>query len=147
MFQQSFFKEGDDATLGGTHEVCVWKTGKCPNDWTNSIFILLLEKTISCSVRTTERLLRDAQHANTIMLRIILERIRTKIDNELSDEQAEFPKTGKVDHWKIGTGTQEDHPFNLRVIKSQAQIGNIQSLLFCSVDCTKTFESAFHKKL
>jgi len=62
-------------------------------------------------------------HASNVILRIILERMRKKLDAELTDEQAGFRRGG---------GTR-DHTSNLRKLMAKAQ-EHQQPLFMCFID-------------
>jgi len=75
-------------------------------------------------------------HASKILLRIILERIRTKTESEISLEQAGFRR---------GQGTR-DQITNLRVLLEKAH-EHQQPIFMCFVDFRKAFDSVSHDKL
>jgi len=79
---------------------------------------------------------QTVSHANKILLRIILERIRVKTETEIADEQAGFPK---------GSGTR-DQIMNLRILMHKAR-EHQQPPYMCFVDFKKVFDSISHDKL
>ena len=75
-------------------------------------------------------------HASKILLRVILERMQTKLDREIAQEQAGFrPKRGT-----------RDQITNLRIILEKARERN-QKLFFCFIDFTKAFDMVRHDQL
>ena len=131
------FKAGGDATVDRMHRICtaLWETGEWPDDWTNSIFIPLPKKgdLRQCS---NYRMIALVSHASKILLRIILERIRDKTEQEIAAEQAGFRR---------GRGTR-DQVTNLRIIMQKARERQ-QPLYMCFVDFRKAFDSISHEKL
>jgi len=75
-------------------------------------------------------------HASEVLLKIILERIRSKTESEICEVQAGFRR---------GRGTR-DQITNLRIIMQKAQ-DHQQPLFMCFVDYTKAFDSVSHQKL
>jgi len=78
----------------------------------------------------------DFTHANKILLRIILERIRVKIEREIADEQAGF-RQGRETRNQIT---------NLRILMHKAR-EHQQPLYMCFVNFKKAFDSVSHDKL
>jgi len=73
------------------HRICVaiWESGKWPEEWTFSTFIILSKKG-DLQQCENYRTIALVSHASKILLRIILERIRAKTETEIADEQAGF---------------------------------------------------------
>ena len=110
-------------TLNKLHAICVeiWESGIWPEEWTQSVFIPLPKKgdLLQCSNYRTIALV---SHASKILLRVILERMQTKLDREIAQEQAGFrPKRGT-----------RDQITNLRIILEKARERN-QKLFFASL--------------
>jgi len=82
---------------------------------------------------------RDAalvSHASKILLRVILERIQSKLETEIAQEQAGFrPRRGT-----------RDQITNLRIILEKAKERN-QPLYLCFIDFTKAFDMVQHDQL
>ena len=97
----------------------VWKTGDWPEDWTRSMFVPLHKKGDS-RVCSNYRTISLVSHASKVLLQIILERIRAKVETELSDEQAGF---------RPGRGTR-NHLVNLRVCGEKPE--QSRHLCFCA---------------
>ncbi|CAF2370343.1 unnamed protein product [Rotaria sp. Silwood2] len=130
-------KNGGESTIKLMHQICVtiWKTGKWPEDWTDSLFIPLPKKGDSkqCSNYRTIALV---SHASKIILRIILERIRMKTEEEIAIEQAGFRR---------GRGTR-DQVVNLRLLLEKTH-EHQQTVFMCFIDFKKAFDSISHNKL
>lgn len=75
-------------------------------------------------------------HASKILLKIVLDRIKTKTESELAPEQAGF---------RPGKGTR-DQITNLKILMDKAREFN-QPLYLCFVDFAKAFDSVAHEKL
>ena len=131
------FKEGGDATVNAMHRLCeaIWTTGEWPEEWTQSVFIPIPKKG-DLSQCSNYRTISLVSHASKILLRVILERIQRKTENELSDEQAGF---------RPGRGTR-DQITNLRIMMSKAREFG-QLLYMCFIDFKKAFDSVPHEKL
>ena len=128
---------GGDQALDFMHTICkeVWKTGEWPDDWGFSTFIPIPKKG-DHSKCTNYRTISLVSHASKILLKIILDRIRGRTENELSDEQAGF---------RPGRGTR-DQVTNLRVLMAKLKDHN-QPLYMCFIDFQKAFDSVQHEKL
>jgi len=75
-------------------------------------------------------------HASKVLLKIILERIRSKTESEISEVQAEFRR---------GRGTR-DHIKNLRTIMQKAH-DHQQPLFMCFVEYIRRHLTLSHQKL
>jgi exonuclease III len=128
---------GGSKALDVMHRICedVWETGEWPTDWGLSTFIPIPKKG-DLSQCANYRTISLVSHASKILLRIILNRIKTKTEQELPDEQAGF---------RPGRGTR-DQITNLRVIMSKLK-ENQQPLYMCFIDFQKAFDSVKHEKL
>ena len=104
------FKAGE-TVLDRMHRICVaiCETGEWP-EWTFSTFIPLPKKG-DLKQCANYRTIALVSHANKILLRIILERIREKTETEIADEQAGF---------RQGRGTT-DQITNLRILMHKAR--------------------------
>jgi hypothetical protein len=87
------FKHGGEKILEKMHYICtaLWEDGEWPDDCIESIFVPTPKKgdARQCSNHGTVALVA---HASKIILRIILERIRTQTESEVAEEQAGFRK-------------------------------------------------------
>ena len=130
-------KFGGDMTLNRLHEICleVWTSGVWPEEWTQSVFIPLPKKgdLHQCSNYRTVALV---SHASKILLKVILERMQMKLEEEIAPEQAGFrPRRGT-----------RDQITNLRNILEKAREHN-QPLYMCFIDFTKAFDMVRHDQL
>jgi hypothetical protein len=131
------FKVGGESALDRMHRICValWESGEWPDDWADSTFITLPKKG-DLTQCTNYRSIALVSHASKILLRIILERIRTKTETEIADEQAGFRR---------GRGTR-DQVTNLRITMQKTR-EHQQPLFMCFVDFKKAFDSVSHEIL
>ena len=130
-------KYGGEMTLNKLHEICteVWQSGIWPEEWTHSVFFPIHKKgdILQCNNYRTIALV---SHASKVLLKVILERIKTKLETEIAQEQAGFrPKRGT-----------RDQITNLRIILEKAKERN-QPLYFCFIDFTKAFDMVQHDQL
>ena len=93
-----------------------------PEDWLTSLYLPLPKKG-DLKQCTNYRTIALVSHASKIILRIILERIRTKTESEISVEQAGFRR---------GRGTR-DQITNVRVLLEKAH-EHQQPIFMCFVD-------------
>ena len=97
----------DDTGLKELTKLCnlIYESGKIPEDLLKSVFVTLLKKpkATKCNEYRTISLM---SHVAKLLLRIIMERIKNKIEDEISDNQNGFRK---------GKGTREGI-FNMRTI-------------------------------
>jgi len=75
--------------MGRMHRICVaiWVTGEWPEEWTFSTFIPLPKKG-DLKLCANYRTISLVSCARTMLLQIILERIRVKTETEIADERA-----------------------------------------------------------
>jgi len=94
------------------HTICtaLWKNCDWPEDWCSLVLVPLPKKrnTKQCTNYGTIALV---SYACKVILQLILERMRKKLDAELSDEQADF---------KRGRETR-DNMSNLRILMEKSQ--------------------------
>jgi len=114
---------------------CVWESGQWPEDWTRSTFIPLYKKgdPTQCS---NYRTISMISHASKVLLKVIQDRIRVKVEFELDETQAGF---------RAGRGTR-DHLCNLRSLTERAR-AHKRPLYLCFVDFEKAFDTVNHTKL
>ena len=84
-------KLGEDSVVEAMHRiiVCIWETGKWPDDWTRSAFVPLYKKG-DPSICANYRTISLISHASKILLNVILGRITPKTQFEVAEEQAGF---------------------------------------------------------
>src|SRR6218665_3331415 len=130
-------KAGEDVTIKIITKICnnIWKTGKWPEDWKGSTFILIFKKgdARSCDNYRTIALI---SHTSKILLKIIHTRMESTIERELSDNQAGFRKA---------RGTR-DHIANMRwIMERQLEYG--KEVHICFIDYSKAFDCINHELL
>jgi len=130
-------KLGEESVTRALHRIIVnvWQTGKWPTDWTLSTFVPIFKKgdpTVCSNYRTISLI----SHASKVMLWIILDRMRDKVEYEMAEEQAGFrPQRGTHNHLCC-----------LRLITERARARR-QPLYLCFIDFEKAFDTVSHKKL
>jgi len=130
-------KLGEDSVVKAMHRiiVCVWETGKWPDDWTQSTFVPLYKKG-DPSVCANYKTISLTSHASKILLKVILERISPKTEFKVAEEQAGFrPQRGTYNHF-----------CSLRILTEIAW-SRRQPLYMCFVDFEKAFDKVNHKNL
>ena len=113
----------------------IWETGEWPEDWCNAIYIPIPKKG-NLQLCENYRTIALISHASKILLCIISERIKQKMNEEISEEQAGF---------RSGRGTR-DQLVNLRMILEKRRDMNITTHL-CFIDYKKAFDCVNFKKL
>ena len=130
-------KAGGPETLNAMHQICtgIWETGDWPEEWVSSTFIPIPKKG-DLSQCTNYRTISLVSHASKVLLKIILNRIQAKTEQEIAPEQAGF---------RPGRGTREQIT-NLRIIMAKLKEHN-QPLYMCFIDFQKAFDSVRHEQL
>ena len=113
----------------------IWKAGEWPVEWKRAVFVILPKKgdLQQCSNHRTISLI---SHASKILLKILLNRIRNKIESEISQTQAGFRPGGGI----------RDHIFNLRMLIGKFQEMS-KDLHICFIDYSKAFDCVRHNQL
>lgn len=113
----------------------IYDSGKLPDDFLRSVFITLPKKpgAVDCKDFRTISIM---SHSVKILLRIIIERIRSKLRPEISDEQFGFmPDKGT-----------RNAIFILRMLCERA-MQHQQNIFLCFIDYTKAFDKVQHEEL
>ena len=113
----------------------IWTSEKWPLDWKKSIYVPLPKKG-DLQLCSNYRTIALISHASKILLNIILKRLSTKIEEEISNTQAGYMKN---------RGTR-DHLFNLTTLLQKHNDHNID-LRICFIDYSKAFDCVSHKKM
>jgi len=110
----------------------IWKDKEWPKDWTRSVFLPLPKKgdTRDCKNNRTISLI---SHASKVLLRIIINRLRVKLEEEISITQAGF---------RAGRGTR-DQIVNIRNIIEKCKDHKLPVYL-CFIDYSKAFDCVSH---
>ena len=113
----------------------IWRKVEWPTDWERAVFIPIPKKgnIKECSNHRTISLI---SHASKILLKIINNRLKQKLESEIAEEQAGF---------RAGRGTR-DHIVNIRNIIEKCR-GHSEPLYLCFIDYSKTFDCVCHQKL
>ena len=90
-------KLGGDTVAEAMHKMIMydWKTGNWPDEWTQSTFVPLLKKgdpTVCADYRTISLI----SHASKVLLRLVLDRMRDKMEFEIAEDPAGFRPTEEV---------------------------------------------------
>jgi hypothetical protein len=128
---------GGEASVHIYHALCVkiWKSGKWPKEWKRSVYVPI-PKSGDPKLCTNYRTIALISHASKILLRIIMERLEKKLEEEINIAQAGFRKC---------RGTR-DHIFNMRIIIEKCREYNV-NLHTCFIDYTKAFDCVQHQTL
>ena len=130
-------KLGGEETASVMLQVCrkIWNEEYWPADYVKSIFVVIPKKgdIDQCSNNRTIALI---SHASKIMLKIIANRMKAKLDSEISIEQAGF---------RPGRGTR-DQIFNLKMLIEKYREFN-RPLYMTFIDYRKAFDSVNHNRL
>lgn len=128
---------GGEASACIYHTLCVkiWKSTEWPKAWKRTVYIPIPKKG-NLKLCTNYRTIALISHASKILLRIIMERIKRKLEYELHEAQAGF---------RQGRGTR-DHILNIRNIFEKCREYNID-LHTCFIDYSKAFDQVLHQKL
>ena len=113
----------------------IYDSGEIPNDMLKSVFIALPKKpnTLDCDQHRTISLM---SHTLKLLLKIVLERCRSKIRPEIAQCQYGFmPDKGT-----------RNAIFTLRML-SERNIPHQQNIYICFIDYKKAFDRVRHKRL
>lgn len=127
----------DEYNVKIIHKICnkIYTTGNIPGNLNDSVFVALPKKpkATECSNFRTLSLIN---HTLKILLRVILKRNRSLIENEVDEFQSGFVK---------GKGTREGI-FNMKTICERYMQMN-KSVYVCFIDYEKAFDRVNHEKL
>ena len=128
---------GGDGTVSALAALCqkIWEQKKWPEEWTQSLVIPLPKKgnLRKCQNYRTISLI---SHPSKVMLRIILNRLKSKAEELLSEEQAGF---------RAGRSTVEQI-FNCRVL-IEKHLQHQRTLFHNFIDFKKAFDKVWHDGL
>ena len=116
------------------HSICqqIWKTQQWPQDWKNSVFIIIPKKgnAKECSnYHTIVHIIVLISHAIKVMLKILQTRLQHHMNLEIPDVQVGFRK---------GRGTR-DQIANICFIIGKA-IKFQKNIYFCLIDYAEAFD-------
>ncbi|MCT5353383.1 reverse transcriptase family protein [Pseudomonas aeruginosa] len=110
----------------------IWNERKWPEDWVKSVFTPIPKKgdALQCNNNRTIALI---SHSSKILLKIIAERMKLKLREEIADEQAGF---------RPGKGTR-NQILNLKLIIEKNR-EHQKDLYLCFIDYVKAFDTVDH---
>ena len=119
------------------HRICVsiWSKREWPEDWVRSLFVPIPNKGNTMEYGNN-RTISLIVHASKVILKIISNRLKNKLELEVSIQQAGFQKS---------RGTR-DQLFNLKQIIEKQREYN-QDFYICFIDYIKAFDKGRHKDL
>ena len=128
---------GGEAMIDILTTICnkIWKTGKWPTTWSQSLVITLPKKD-NLQLCQNYRTISLISHLSIIMLKIILNRLQPQTEEIIVEEQAGF---------RAGRSTTEQI-FNLRIL-GEKYLQHQQNLYYLFIDFKKAFDRVWHKAL
>ena len=113
----------------------IWKKEEWPKDWCRAVFIPLPKKgnLKDCANYRTISLI---SHASKVLLKIIINRMKRKLDQEISSTQAGF---------REGRGTR-DQIVNIRNVMEKCKDHKLP-LYMCFIDYSKAFDCVSHNQM
>ena len=111
----------------------IWKTGKWPTTWTQSLVIILPKKG-NLQLCQNYRTISLISHPSKVMLKIILSRLQSQAEGIIAEEQAGS---------RAGRSTTEQI-FNLRIL-CEKYLQHQQNLYHVFIDFKKAFDRAWHQ--
>ena len=128
---------GDNKVIDVLTTICnsIWKNGKWPTPWTQSL-VITLPKRGNLQLCPNYRTISLISHPSKVMLKIIQNRLKPQAEAIIAEEQAGF---------RAGTSTCE-HIFNLRVL-CEKYAHHQQHLYHVFIDFKKAFDRVWHAAL
>ena len=125
---------GGQPVVDVLHAICnkIWKTGKWPSTWTQSMIITIPKKG-NLQLCNNYRTISLISHGSKVMLKIILNRLKPLAENMITEEQAGF---------RHGRSTTEQ-TFNLRILCEK----HLQHQRNIFIDFKKAFNRVWHEAL
>ena len=130
-------KSSDTAGIEALHMLCnkIWETCQWPEDWKKQEFIML-HKGGSAKECSNYRTIALISHASKVLLIIILNRMRAKIEEELSDCQAGYRSNRST----------IDMLFTLQLLIEKIR-NSVEEVYLTFIDYSKAFDSVKHHRL
>lgn len=130
-------KHGGEKTTEALTELCqkIWAQKKWPKEWTQSLVIPLPKKG-NLKLCQNYRTISLISHPSKVMLRVILNRLKSKAEEILSEEQAGF---------RAKRSTVEQI-FNCRIL-IEKHLQHQKDLLHIFIDFKKAFDRVWHDGL
>ena len=134
---EELIQAGGEDVITALTTICntMWQTGEWPTPWTQSLVITLPKKgnLQQCQNYRTISLI---SHPSKVTLKIILNRLTSKAEKIIAEEQAGF---------RAGSGTTEQI-FSLRILYEK-YLQHQQDLYHVFVNFKKTFDRVWHAAL
>ena len=119
------------------YKLCIkiWKQCEWPEDWLPSLFVTIPKKgdTMKCENNRTNALIC---HASKVLLKIMAQRMKVKLKEEIAEEQGGF----------ISEKGTRNQIMNLKLIIEKYREYN-KALYICFIDYRKAFDAVSHNKL
>ena len=119
------------------YKLCIkiWKQCEWPEDWLASLFVIIPKKgdTMKCENNRTNALIC---HASKVLLKIMAQRMKVKLKEEIAEEQGGF----------ISEKGTRNQIMNLKLIIEKYREYN-KALYICFIDYRKAFDAVSHNKL
>ena len=130
-------KAGGPSMINAVHKLCckIWTSTDWPQDWKQQEMVML-HKAGDSKECGNYRTIALISHTSKIMLYIILERIKEKVERELAEEQAGF---------RPGRGTGDMLCAIQILIEKMIENRNEAYIIF--IDYSKAFDSVNHSEL
>ena len=121
---------GGEAMISALLIFCnkIWQTGEWPTPWTQSL-IITLPKNGNLQLCQNYRIISLISHPSTVMLKILLNRLKPQAEKIIAEEQAAF---------RPGRSTTEQI-FNLRIL-CEKYLQHQQDLYHVFIDFKKAFD-------
>ena len=128
---------GGQTSIDILHRICnkIWQTGEWPKHWTQSLIITLPKKG-NLKLCQNYRTISLISHPSKVMLKIILNRLKTQAERIIAEEKARF---------RAGRSTTEQI-FNIRIIMEK-YLQHQQELFHVFIDFKKAFDRVWHEAL
>ena len=130
-------KSSDTSGIEALHMLCnkIWETCQWPEDWKKQEFVML-HKGGSAKECSNYRTIALISHASKVLLIIILNRMRAKIEEELSDCQAGYRSNRST----------IDMLFTLQLLIEKIR-NSVEEAYLTFIDYSKAFDSVKHHRL
>ena len=130
-------KSSETSGINALNMLCneIWETCQWPKDWKKQEFVML-QKSGSAKECSNYKMIALISHASKILLIIILNKMRAKIEEELLDCQAGY---------RSNRGTI-DMLFTLQLLNEKIR-NSVEEVFPTFIDYSKAFDSVKHRRL
>ena len=131
------FQAGGETMIDVLTEICnrIWRTGEWPTPWAQ-LLIITFPKKGNLQLCQNYRTVSLISHSSKVMLKVILNRLKSHAEKIIAEEQAGF---------RAGRSTTEQI-FNLRIL-CEKYLQNQQNLYHVFIDFKKAFDRVWHAAL